>query len=101
MRHCPRSVGLELQVEAQCVVDLHHQMGRYAADHGTYPLDRDRTHLFGLGLGGLVDSPLLSGEHPHAWSHVVTDTLTGGDRPPPITAMAGIGARADDCRSRR
>src|SRR5450759_1284592 len=58
-RHCPRPLGLELQVEAECVVDLHHQVGRYAADHGTYPLDRDRTHLFGLGLGGLVD-PRLS-----------------------------------------
>ena len=49
-------------MEAQCVVDLQHQMGRDSADHRTNSLQRDRPDLFGLGLGVLVDARLIGGE---------------------------------------
>ena len=43
-------VRLELEVEAQCFVELSHQVGGNSADHWAQPFDGHGPDLFGLRL---------------------------------------------------
>ena len=52
----------ELEVEAECVVELRAQVGGKASDNGAESFHRDRADLFGLGLRVDGDACLGSGE---------------------------------------
>lgn len=48
-----RALGLQLQMESQCVIQLRHDVRRDMSEDPAQPLDGDRADLLGLGLGVL------------------------------------------------
>jgi|BarGraIncu00222A_1022003.scaffolds.fasta_scaffold00535_16 hypothetical protein len=100
--HLPHAGSSELEVQAQCVVKLGHQVSGEAADHGAESFHGDRANLFGLGFGVHVDPGFrcwqedLEGEDSCGaagdWHHgddAATQPCCGG---------VGIVVAHDDCR---
>lgn len=86
--------GLQLQVEAKCVVEVGHDVGGGSSDDGAEALDCDGADLLGLGLGVLPEAGRgcgqegLEGEDPvgvagdrHHGDNSAAETSRGRVRP--------------------
>lgn len=76
---------LQLQVDAQRVVDVRHHVGRRPPGHRSHPLDGNRPHLLRLGLRVVPQAGRVRGEQRLEGkirsTLLVTDTMVTTPRP--------------------